>query len=203
MKKIKIIVWNLNIWCFETNISTSCVVTNGTGFVCDIDEDLDVVLSGTPPSPFRVSLNNTCTRNSTCWNSNGGNWCSSVSKCTNGNNGYLCGLDIDCDSGRCDSTCMSKLADGQVCDENSDCTNSNCISGVCGGLKCDGAAEVLAQDVKGNSLKGLSLYVNGTFNKTTNDVGQVIVNFNDVLCQRNYNFTMKCSNNVTVCSTKK
>src|SRR3989338_6280834 len=26
-------------WGFETNISTSCVVTNGTGFVCDIDED--------------------------------------------------------------------------------------------------------------------------------------------------------------------
>src|SRR3989338_1488425 len=91
---------------------------------------------------------------------------------------------------------MSKLADGQVCDENSDCTNSNCISGVCGGLKCDGAAEVLAQDVKGNSLKGLSLYVNGTFNKTTNDVGQVIVNFNNVLVCSTKNASIDVNNEV-------
>lgn len=53
------------------------------------------MMSGTPPSPCRANLNQTCARNSTCWNSNGGNWCSSVSKCTNGNNGYLCGLDIE------------------------------------------------------------------------------------------------------------
>ncbi|MBU1051493.1 MAG: hypothetical protein KJ718_02980 [Nanoarchaeota archaeon] len=42
--------------------------------------------------------------------------------------------DLQCDSSRCDSTCQAKLADGQGCDENSDCINGDCSGGICGGV---------------------------------------------------------------------
>ena len=48
-------------------------------------------------------------------------------------NTYACESNDDnlCQSGRCDATCQAQLANGQACDEDSDCT------GVCTGLVCE------------------------------------------------------------------
>jgi|GEM_PF-1192565 len=47
-------------------------------------------------------------------------------------NSYVCESNNNnlCQSGRCDSTCQAKLADGEACDESSDCQNY-CNGGSC------------------------------------------------------------------------
>jgi hypothetical protein len=43
-----------------------------------------------------------------------------------------CASDDDCDAnGHCDSACVPDLADGNVCDENSDCESGYCNNNVC------------------------------------------------------------------------
>ncbi|MBU1159892.1 fibrobacter succinogenes major paralogous domain-containing protein [Patescibacteria group bacterium] len=48
-------------------------------------------------------------------------------------NTYTCESNNDnfCQSGRCDTTCQTKLADGQSCDEASDCTSGQCQGSIC------------------------------------------------------------------------
>lgn len=63
-----------------------------------------------------------------CWNRNSPNMCD---ECLNEGISFLCDCDNECDSGRCDIVCYAKLANGQPCDENSDCINNDCDSGTC------------------------------------------------------------------------
>lgn len=116
--------------------SFNCTDEVGSEYVCDSDFDGD---SLTNPADFcKIKEYSSCISNSECWNNNGGYDCMGVSNdkvCTNGMNGKTCSNndDFKCDSGRCDSTCQVRLADGQSCDENSDCLNGTCSGSICGG----------------------------------------------------------------------
>ena len=44
----------------------------------------------------------------------------------------MCTADADCDAGaHCDTVCVPNFADGQACDEASDCTSGHCQNGYC------------------------------------------------------------------------
>jgi len=111
----------------------------GQDYVCDHD------LTGNGITNYnffcRIKEYSSCSSSSQCWNNNAGFDCmGSASKiCTTGENGKLCfsNDDLQCDSLRCDSTCMSKLPDGSSCDENSDCVSGMCYANTCGYPKPD------------------------------------------------------------------
>ncbi len=113
--------------------SGNCSEDLNNNYVCDSG------LSGTSPADFcRIKEYSSCSLDSDCWNDNGGYDCLGLSGnkiCTTGANGKQCfnNDNAQCDSYRCDSTCQAKLASGQSCDENSDCTNGLCSGGTCGG----------------------------------------------------------------------
>ncbi|PLX21402.1 hypothetical protein C0584_02715 [Candidatus Parcubacteria bacterium] len=45
-----------------------------------------------------------------------------------------CSVDGDCDANaHCDSTCLEDLANGEICNENSDCISNDCNSNICQG----------------------------------------------------------------------
>jgi hypothetical protein len=55
-----------------------------------------------------------------------------------------CGSDADCDDGaHCDTVCVPDLADGDACDESSDCASAHCSSNICcrSGDCCRGAVD--------------------------------------------------------------
>ncbi|MFH2028482.1 MAG: hypothetical protein ABIJ08_05055, partial [Nanoarchaeota archaeon] len=94
------------------------------GYVCDSDHD------GGRLDPCRINIGYSCEYNYECWNDDV-TFCNSVDICSDGSNGLPCGLNLDCNSGRCDSTCMAKLVDWSVCDENSDCISNICLDSLC------------------------------------------------------------------------
>ncbi|MBS3098775.1 hypothetical protein J4462_01035 [Candidatus Pacearchaeota archaeon] len=123
---------------FQSLEADSCNSQVGVYYVCDSDlTGNDQPLTTEPEDFCRLNEYASCTSNSQCWNDNGGYDCmgSSSKICTTGANGKSCfgNDDLQCDSGRCDSTCQARLTDGQSCDENSDCINGICSGGICGG----------------------------------------------------------------------
>src|SRR3989344_4291601 len=173
----------------------------GSGYVCDSDHDEIESSTLFSPSPCRKDIGTSCSVTTDCWNDDGGNWCNTISECTDGANGRNCGLDSDCDSGRCDSTCMAKLADGLSCDENSDCINNNCISGFCGGPTsqlCNGTIEVNTLDGNEQALSGSIIQINSQTNITDSN-GQLRTSVLNAACSSDQALTVTCSNNLTQC----
>lgn len=119
-------------------VNTTCTAAMGSNnYTCDYD------LANNGGESSLYSASNYCKKkeyvncsvSSECWNDNGGYDCMGtiVKICTTGENGKNCyGNDnLQCDSGRCDTTCQAKLANNVSCDENSDCTTNICCGGTC------------------------------------------------------------------------
>lgn len=132
--------------------SYQCNLQLGSGYVCDADLDaLQYLNDMNAPAFCKKNVYTSCSTNSNCWNDNGGIDCmgSSGNKvCTYGNNGDSCfnNDNAQCDSNRCDGTCQARLADGNSCDEASDCTANACTTGFCGTGSGSGSSCTLDTD---------------------------------------------------------
>lgn len=114
---------------------TTCSVEVGANYICDNDLE-EETSSYDPMVVCRLKEYATCTSSSQCWNDNGGYDCMGGAGnkiCTTGANGKNCynNDDSQCDSGRCDTTCQTKLDNGNDCDDESDCTSNECVHDVC------------------------------------------------------------------------
>lgn len=67
---------------------------------------------------------------------------------------------------------------------------------------CNGTIEVNAEDNTGSPLSSLKVYLNTTFNGSTNNIGQKTIPLANIACGTTQQVTVKCSNDITVCGTK-
>ncbi|MBU2589572.1 MAG: hypothetical protein KKB39_02295 [Nanoarchaeota archaeon] len=119
-----------------------CSTEVGNDYVCDADLDGGEYTGSWSPSVYcKKAEYGSCSASFDCWNDNGGYDCmgdTGNKMCTTGANGKNCynNDDLQCDSGRCDTTCQARLSNGNSCDENSDCTSSICCNSLCS-ASCD------------------------------------------------------------------
>lgn len=104
------------------------------------------------------------------------------------------GDDPDCDS---DGNVNGNCGDGICCQE----TVASCLQD-CGTIDyCNGTIQVITEDSEGNPLGNLSVYVNNTYNISTNIYGYEEISIINVTCGTDYNITVKCEND-DVCGSK-
>ena len=95
-------------------------------------------------------------------------------------NTYACEDNNDniCQSGRCDTTCQAKLADGQACDEASDCSSGECQGSVCVG-PCDTSTACGTFCAYGGFIYGTVSANNGCWLDRNLGATQVATAYND------------------------
>ncbi|HIH38479.1 S8 family serine peptidase [Candidatus Woesearchaeota archaeon] len=95
-----------------------------------------------------------------------------------------------CTQGR---LCSSSLDEINITDPNSPVANP------CG---CNGTIEVNTVDNNEDPIGDLSVYLNGIFQDSVDEIGQVRIDFGSVQCNSNQEVTVKCANQSKTCGTK-